>query len=43
MVKIAPGGMVADFFTPHDQDSINANNFDLGAAGAMLLPDQPGY
>jgi hypothetical protein len=42
MVKISPGGAVVDFFTPHDQGTINANNFDLGAAGAMLLPDQPG-
>jgi hypothetical protein len=42
VVKITPAGAVTDFFTPHDQDSIDANNFDLGAAGAMLLPDQPG-
>jgi hypothetical protein len=42
VVKVTPAGSVADFFTPHDQASIDANNFDLGAAGAMLLPDQPG-
>jgi len=42
IVKLTPAGTVADFFTPHDQANINSNNFDLGAAGAMLLPDQPG-
>jgi hypothetical protein len=42
MVKISPAGTVLDFFTPHDQANIDANNFDLGAAGALLLPDQPG-
>ena len=42
IVKLSPAGTVADFFTPHDQANINAANFDLGAAGAMLLPDQPG-
>ena len=41
-VKINPAGTVLDFFTPHDQANINANNFDLGAAGPLLLPDQPG-
>jgi hypothetical protein len=41
-VKVAPSGAVVDFFTPHDQASIDVNNFDLGAAGPMLLPDQPG-
>ena len=42
IVKLSPTGTVLDFFTPHDQATINANNFDLGAASAMLLPDQPG-
>jgi hypothetical protein len=42
ILKIRPTGTIADFFTPHDQATLNANNFDLGAAGAMLLPDQPG-
>jgi concanavalin A-like lectin/glucanase superfamily protein/centrosomal CEP192-like protein len=41
-VKISPAGAVVDFFTPHDQGDIDANDFDLGAAGPMLLPDQPG-
>jgi hypothetical protein len=42
ILKISPAGTIADFFTPHDQAAMNSNNFDLGAAGAMLLPDQPG-
>ena len=38
----ATSGTVVDYFTPFDQATINAANFDLGAAGPMLLPDQPG-
>jgi chitodextrinase len=41
-VKINAAGAVVDYFTPHDQDIISAANFDLGAAGPLLLPDQPG-
>ena len=41
-VKIAPSGAVLDYFTPWNQATINSNNFDLGAAGPLLLPDQPG-
>ena len=41
-VKIDRNGNVLDYFTPHDQASISASNFDLGAAGPLLLPDQPG-
>jgi fibronectin type 3 domain-containing protein len=41
-VKLTPSGTVVDYFTPHDQASISSRNFDLGAAGPMLLPDQPG-
>jgi hypothetical protein len=41
-VKISPSGAVLDFFTPQNQATLNANNFDLGAAGPMLLPDQSG-
>jgi chitodextrinase len=41
-VKVSPSGTVADYFTPHNQANINSNNFDLGAAGPLLLPDQPG-
>jgi fibronectin type 3 domain-containing protein len=41
-VKVNPSGSVVDYFTPHNQANISANNFDLGAAGPLLLPDQPG-
>jgi len=41
-VKISPSGAILDFFTPHDQGNIDVNNFDLGAAGPMILPNQPG-
>jgi chitodextrinase len=41
-IKINTAGGVVDYFTPHDQASISALNFDLGAAGPLLLPDQSG-
>src|SRR5215510_11633388 len=41
-LRIAPNGTVADYFTPWNQGALNANDFDLGAAGPLLLPDQPG-
>jgi hypothetical protein len=41
-VKISPSGSVLDYFTPYNQANISGNNFDLGAAGPLLLPDQPG-
>ena len=41
-VKLSPGGVVLDYFTPHDQAGLNAANFDLASSGIMLLPDQPG-
>jgi len=50
IVKLAPpsGGTfaVADWFTPRDQDDLNASgaDTDLGSGGVLLLPDQPsGY
>src|SRR5579864_2369 len=33
---------VQDFFTPFNQQELNANDFDLGSGGPLLLPDQPG-
>jgi outer membrane protein assembly factor BamB len=33
---------MVDYFTPSNQASLNAANFDLGSSGLMLLPDQPG-
>lgn len=33
---------VADYFTPFNQERLNAEDNDLGSGGPMLLPDQPG-
>ena len=40
-VKLSPNGTVLDYFTPHDQSSLDSGNIDLGASGVLLLPDQP--
>ena len=44
-VRIKPGNgsvSVIDFFTPFNQESLRANDVDLGAGGPLLLPDQGG-
>jgi hypothetical protein len=33
---------VKDYFTPFDQERLNAHDKDLGSGGPLLLPDQPG-
>ena len=33
---------VLDYFTPHDQSSLDTNDVDLGSGGVMLLPDPSG-
>ncbi len=33
---------VEDYFTPEDQDYLDANDYDLGSGGVVLLPPQPG-
>jgi hypothetical protein len=33
---------VRDFFTPFNQQELDANDFDLGSGGPLLLPDQAG-
>jgi hypothetical protein len=33
---------VADYFTPHDQATLAANDTDLGSGGPVLLPDETG-
>ena len=39
--KLAPNGSVVDYFTPYDQQNMDVNNLDFGAAGPVLLVDQP--
>jgi len=41
-VRLTPAGVVTDYFAPLNQDALNTGNHDLGAGGALLLPDQPG-
>ncbi|HLJ88532.1 MAG TPA: hypothetical protein VKZ53_17055 [Candidatus Angelobacter sp.] len=41
-VKLNPGLSVLDFFTPFDQATDNARDFDLGSGGPLVVPDQPG-
>jgi len=44
VLKLAQGSdlTVTDYFTPHDQASMNSTDNDLGAGGAMVLPDSLG-
>ncbi len=41
-MKLSPSGVVLDYFAPHDQSNLNFYDLDLGSAGVLLLPDQPG-
>ena len=44
-VKLMPGAgslSVVDSFTPFNQADLNARDYDLGAGGPLLLPDQGG-
>jgi hypothetical protein len=36
------GLAVADFFTPFDEATLEANDLDLGSGGPLLLPDEAG-
>ena len=40
IMKLSTAGSVVDYFTPHDQANLDANNIDLGSAGPVLLVDQ---
>lgn len=45
IVKLKPGAhgiTLADFFTPYSQAKMAQDDLDLGSAGVLLLPDQPG-
>ena len=42
LVKLASGLSVADFFTPHNQSTLDGSDLDFGSAGVMLLPDAVG-
>jgi Bacterial Ig-like domain (group 2) len=43
VLKLDPSSLaVLDYFTPFNQGTLAAEDFDLGSGGPMLLPDQPG-
>jgi hypothetical protein len=42
VVKLSTAASVVDYFSPHDQAELDANDIDLGSAGVLLLPDQSG-
>ena len=45
VVKLRPGASglnLVDFFTPFSQAKMAKDDLDLGSAGVLLLPDQPG-
>jgi hypothetical protein len=42
-LDLGPDGLaLRDYFTPADQEQLNASDADLGSGGPVLLPDQPG-
>jgi hypothetical protein len=41
-VRMNSAGQVVDYFTPNTQATLAADDLDLGAGGAMILPDQSG-
>jgi outer membrane protein assembly factor BamB len=41
-LRWSTGISLADYFTPWDQQSLDANDTDVGSGGVTLLPDQPG-
>ena len=45
MLKLSLGSdglALRDYFTPANQEQLNASDSDLGSGGPILLPDQPG-
>ncbi len=42
ILHLSPALQVRDYFTPFNQDALNAQDLDLGGGGTMLLPPQAG-
>jgi chitodextrinase len=42
VVKLGTSGGVLDYFTPHDEATLESQDLDLASAGPVLLVDQPG-
>lgn len=42
VLKLSGTLAVSDFFTPNNQDALNAADLDLGAGGVLVLPDALG-
>jgi chitodextrinase len=42
VMKISSSGSVMDYFTPHEQQTLDTQDIDLGSGGVLLLPDQSG-
>ena len=42
LVKVGTAGTAVDYFTPHNQATMETQNFDFSSAGPTLLVDQPG-
>lgn len=43
VVKVSPDlSTMLDLFTPSNQATLDGSDFDFGAGGVMVLPDQPG-
>ncbi|HKT46929.1 MAG TPA: hypothetical protein VJP87_05330, partial [Candidatus Acidoferrales bacterium] len=42
VIKLSPAGARLDFFTPFDQSTFDANDIDMGSAGAIVLPSSVG-
>jgi hypothetical protein len=42
LVKVGATGTAVDYFTPHNQATMETQNFDFSSAGPTLLVDQPG-
>src|SRR5277367_5615032 len=42
VVKLSSTGALLDFFTPSYQDTLRANDVDLGSGGVLILPDSVG-